>query len=85
MFINAPIDDNECADGGNGGCDQICVNSLGSYSCNCLEGFSLAGDGTSCTGKAHIDYNIMNNIILILCTSHLHKFTLCQITHVNVA
>jgi len=59
VFIDAHIDDDECADGGNGGCDQICVNSLGSFSCGCQEGFSLAADGTSCTGKAHTDYSLI--------------------------
>uniref|UniRef100_A0A914DQL4 Metalloendopeptidase n=1 Tax=Acrobeloides nanus TaxID=290746 RepID=A0A914DQL4_9BILA len=29
-------------------CDQICVNSLGSYKCECYNGFSLKSDGRTC-------------------------------------
>ena len=31
-------------------CDQICSNTLGSYTCSCVRGFRLAADGKSCTG-----------------------------------
>lgn len=30
--------------------DATCINTPGSYSCNCKSGFS--GNGTSCTGKS---------------------------------
>lgn len=42
-------DDNECETGLNE-CDEHadCVNTLGSYECNCLEGFR--GDGFECRG-----------------------------------
>ena len=36
----------------NGGCEEICVNTAGSYYCDCPPGFKLAGPGnTSCIGK----------------------------------
>uniref|UniRef100_A0A1X7UZT4 EGF-like domain-containing protein n=1 Tax=Amphimedon queenslandica TaxID=400682 RepID=A0A1X7UZT4_AMPQE len=33
----------ECADK-NGGCEQICNNTVGSFQCSCLVGFTLAND-----------------------------------------
>ena len=38
---------NECLTG-NGGCEHICTNTAGSFSCSCNNGFTLAGDGKSC-------------------------------------
>lgn len=41
------VDINECAKH-NGGCDQKCINSPGSYSCGCNSGFELfAANGTA--------------------------------------
>ena len=31
-------------------CDQLCINSEGSYQCGCLKGYSLMDDGKSCEG-----------------------------------
>ncbi len=41
------IDVNECSTG-NGGCEHVCTNTIGSFSCSCDNGFTLAGDGKSC-------------------------------------
>ena len=46
------IDDDECEQN-NGGCGQICNNTLGSYRCLCNEGYSLDLDGFNCIGKAN--------------------------------
>lgn len=40
-------DINECL-ASNGGCQQTCTNSVGSYACGCTAGYALAQDGTSC-------------------------------------
>jgi hypothetical protein len=40
-------DINECA-ANNGGCQQNCINTLGSYYCNCSSGYTLNTDGKSC-------------------------------------
>lgn len=40
-------DMNECALG-NGGCDHQCVNTGGSFSCECRPGYELQADGHSC-------------------------------------
>ena len=79
------VDNNECMDGTNGGCDQVCVNSLGSFSCDCREGFSLASDGTNCTGKtqqfAHVDDSMNVNCIAIASVYITPYITLPVITH----
>ena len=42
------LDINECLVA-NGGCEQVCVNTLGSYNCSCLSGFVLEND-VFCSG-----------------------------------
>lgn len=32
-------------------CDVTCVNTVGSYRCECGTGYQLSNDGSSCTGK----------------------------------
>jgi len=43
-------DINECAEN-NGGCEQNCTNSAGSYSCMCGDGYTLSDDGRQCDGE----------------------------------
>lgn len=49
----------------NGGCQQTCVNTLGSYHCECSEGFRIHADAHTCIGK-----------ISITCIN-AHKHTYC--------
>ena len=35
----------------NGGCQQICLNDFGSYSCACNNGYRLGSDGRTCIGN----------------------------------
>ena len=32
-------------------CEQTCVNTLGSFRCDCKQGYRLMQDGRSCEGK----------------------------------
>ncbi|XP_059820855.1 dorsal-ventral patterning tolloid-like protein 1 isoform X3 [Hypanus sabinus] len=41
-------EEDECARHDNGGCEQQCVNTLGSYKCTCDPGYELAADKKSC-------------------------------------
>ena len=43
-------DTNEC-NTNNGGCEQICVNTVDSFMCKCKSGYVLSSDGTHCDGK----------------------------------
>lgn len=40
-------DVDECAEG-NGGCQQTCVNMMGSYECHCRDGFFLSDNQHTC-------------------------------------
>ena len=44
------IDINEC-NSTDSTCEQLCVNTIGSFHCGCLQGFILSTDNTTCTGK----------------------------------
>lgn len=47
-YIHADI--NECSTN-NGGCNQDCHNTPGSFYCSCNTGYSLNSNGYSCNGK----------------------------------
>lgn len=32
----------------NGGCSEACINTNGSYTCTCTNGYQLGNDGKSC-------------------------------------
>jgi hypothetical protein len=46
LFFVSDID--ECAAGSNGGCSHICINSLGSFSCNCPSLHYLSINAATC-------------------------------------
>lgn len=47
--VSASTDVDECADRNASACAQICVNSVGSFRCECEKGFFLERDGRTCT------------------------------------
>ena len=58
MMITQPnvvADINECSSN-NGGCQQICVNEIGSFHCECTTGYMPVGDGSICQGTYIIGY-----------------------------
>ena len=49
-MFSCVIDINEC-DTANGGCEHDCTNTIGSYTCSCLEGHLLDLNGLNCSGE----------------------------------
>lgn len=45
------IDMDECADRNMSACSQVCVNSVGSYRCECEKGYFLEEDRKTCTKR----------------------------------
>ena len=48
------IDINECESMNNGGCEQLCNNTIGSFFCLCNLGYRLDDDGFNCSGELEI-------------------------------
>ena len=46
-LVFAHIDIDECSEG-TSGCNQICSNTLGSYTCSCQDGYELDIDNHTC-------------------------------------
>ena len=56
-------DINECATS-NGGCEDTCMNTEGSFECSCsMEGYQLSGDGFTCESM----YMYKHFILLCVC------------------
>ena len=47
IYNSLNLDIDEC-DTGNNDCDQLCENTEGKYTCDCNDGYSLAGNKRSC-------------------------------------
>ena len=74
MFDNYIADVDECArvsSDVNPVCDQICVNTVGSFECGCRDRHSLAPDGRTCVGKLRSSHTLykgcLNTCIIICC------------------
>ena len=59
------IDVDECQND-NGGCEHTCINTPGSYLCECDNGYSLAEDGHMCSGIIYKSFNLELFLILHL-------------------
>lgn len=51
FFPSADVDECQVH---NGGCQHRCVNTFGSYYCECKLGFRLHADGRTCIGKSKV-------------------------------
>ena len=44
------LDIDECSENADS-CSDVCVNTKGSYKCQCSVGYTLGSDGTTCNGE----------------------------------
>ncbi|XP_019614687.1 PREDICTED: uncharacterized protein LOC109462574 [Branchiostoma belcheri] len=65
------VDINEC-ETNNGGCEQICTNTIGSFECSCRDGFLLDADGFSCLDINECETN--NGGCEQICTNTIGSF-----------
>ena len=57
---------NEC-ESNNGGCGQMCANTIGSFECSCtIEGYALAANDASCEGM----YAIILVVLTVFCADY---------------
>ena len=47
----------------NGGCEQVCTNTNGSFSCSCGSGYSLDSNMLNCSGK--ISPVLLSNLLVL--------------------
>lgn len=66
MIIYIKIDNYECGIN-NGGCEQLCENTVGSFTCQCNTGYTLDSNQQNCSG------NDTYNIKLILTFLNRHQ------------
>ena len=59
-------DQDECAMFPNKICSHICINTPGSFRCECHEGFVLDQDGRTCRTQGEEKMNIILHIYLFL-------------------
>ena len=58
-FVRFITDFNEC-NTNNGGCDHNCINTQGSYQCQCRVGYETNNNGINCTGSyMNFCYNLV--------------------------
>ena len=69
MFNIILIDINECTIN-NGGCEQICINDVGTYHCKCNHGY-ISSDNHTCDGKKI--YNKQVWCISMHCSNYYNK------------
>ena len=73
VIVYNVIDVDECQNTTIAPCDQLCVNTVGSYECRCTSGHELQQDGQTCEGQGIIiaavfllsDYDYLHT-----CTCH---------------
>lgn len=51
-------DEDECAAKGYILCDQVCLNAIGSYSCDCNNGYRLIEDEKTCNGEIFLRFMV---------------------------
>ena len=64
------LDIDECTEG-TSNCSHLCLNTVGSYACQCLLGYQLDVHNHTCIGMCH--YTVNSSPLLISITKHSFK------------
>ena len=65
IIVLVHVDIDECATD-NGGCEQNCNNTIGSYYCTCDIGYQLGNDYHSCPGRWTLQQSSLNTVYIQL-------------------
>ena len=57
------IDIDECSDPQVHGCQHTCVNTIGSFYCDCDPGYTLDTNGKTCTGKLQLHIILQHTLL----------------------
>lgn len=70
-FVCVPPDINECSTSSDNDCDQLCVNTLGGYTCDCRDGYLLDMNERTCNGK---DMTYVCSVLICNCERTYYFF-----------
>ena len=62
LYFSQP-DTDECLRS-NGGCEQSCSNTIGSFICSCFSGYELDINGLDCSSKSD---KVCNSLVITNC------------------
>ena len=68
-------DINECANDFLNGCNQICTNTIGSFLCECNNGYELGDDLMTCSGLYNNIMSHLNTFVIIVFLNTPKTFT----------
>ena len=75
--ITVHIDIDECSEDRDM-CEQLCSNTIGSYTCGCRTGYTLASDRMSCNGRS------IDILMIVRPTQDLVNIMLCLLNHAYI-
>ena len=76
-YIIIVTDIDECLEE-NHSCQHICINTNGSYVCDCNEGYALTSDGRTCRGIKIFYYEVHVILYMYLIIAWNHNTNRCQ-------
>ena len=59
---------------------QICINTVGSYECSCMAGYTMKSDGHNCAGNVLCMWKCMHTCMLVACSLATVSSTVTSIT-----
>ncbi len=77
-YRSLPADIDFDCDSGSVTCEQVCVNTPEGFSCGCISGYELNGDGATCDGMCSIQ---PSKFALVDRTSSIHSSLCVQLYH----
>lgn len=69
MYVHDCCKDIDECDEDVAGCTQLCINSIGSYACNCENGYQLGSDNQTCFGTIDLFCVIITHVDINECTN----------------